>query len=152
MFTSDVRPFQENALEIIACHVIASLTPPYFPPIPRFMGLTWGPSGADRTKVGPMLAPWTLLSGSMLKAGLLYFVSSFLHGWTWFIQPYSSGLTSCHYVSLMITPASVMQPWKMWVKYHITMTHQTANRTYFYGRTSRRILAYDSKITEMCLL
>ena len=23
----------------------------------------WGPSGADRTKVGPMLAPWTLLSG-----------------------------------------------------------------------------------------
>ena len=23
----------------------------------------WGPSGADRTQVGPMLAPWTLLSG-----------------------------------------------------------------------------------------
>ena len=27
-----------------------------------FMGTTWGPSGADRTQVGPMLAPWTLLS------------------------------------------------------------------------------------------
>ena len=27
------------------------------------MGTTWGPSGADRTQVGPMLAPWTLLSG-----------------------------------------------------------------------------------------
>ena len=26
------------------------------------MGRTWGPSGADRTQVGPMLAPWTLLS------------------------------------------------------------------------------------------
>ena len=25
----------------------------------RFMGPTWGPSGADRTQVGPMLAPWT---------------------------------------------------------------------------------------------
>ena len=25
-------------------------------------GPTWGPSGADRTQVGPMLAPWTLLS------------------------------------------------------------------------------------------
>ena len=24
---------------------------------------TWGPSGAGRTQVGPMLAPWTLLSG-----------------------------------------------------------------------------------------
>ena len=27
-----------------------------------FTGPTWGPSGADRTQVGPMLAPWTLLS------------------------------------------------------------------------------------------
>ena len=31
--------------------------------IARFMGPTWGPSGAGRTQVGPMLAPWTLLSG-----------------------------------------------------------------------------------------
>ena len=26
--------------------------------IARFMGPTWGPSGADRTQVDPMLAPW----------------------------------------------------------------------------------------------
>ena len=26
-------------------------------------GSIWGPSGADRTQVGSMLAPWTLLSG-----------------------------------------------------------------------------------------
>ena len=31
--------------------------------IARFMGPTWDPSGADWTQVGPMLAPWTLLSG-----------------------------------------------------------------------------------------
>ena len=31
--------------------------------IARFTGLTWGPSEADRTRVGPMLAPWTLLFG-----------------------------------------------------------------------------------------
>ena len=30
--------------------------------IARFMGPTWGPSGADRTQVGPMLVPWILLS------------------------------------------------------------------------------------------
>ena len=35
------------------------------PPIARFMGATWGPSGADRTQVGRMLAPWTLLSGAL---------------------------------------------------------------------------------------
>ena len=31
--------------------------------IARFMGPTWGPPGADRTQVGPMMATWTLLSG-----------------------------------------------------------------------------------------
>ena len=31
--------------------------------IARFMGPTRGPYGANRTQVGPMLAPWTLLSG-----------------------------------------------------------------------------------------
>ena len=31
--------------------------------ITRFMGPTWGPSRANRTQVGPMLAPWILLSG-----------------------------------------------------------------------------------------
>ena len=30
--------------------------------ITRFMGLTWGLPEADRTQVGPMLAPWSLLS------------------------------------------------------------------------------------------
>ena len=34
------------------------------PLIARFMGPSWGPSGAGRTQVGHMLAPWTLLSGS----------------------------------------------------------------------------------------
>ena len=31
--------------------------------IARFMGPTWGPSGADRTQVGPMLTPFILLAG-----------------------------------------------------------------------------------------
>ena len=29
-----------------------------------FLRPTWGPTGADRTRVGPRWAPWTLLSGS----------------------------------------------------------------------------------------
>ena len=37
----------------------------------RFMGPTWGPSGADRTQVGPMLAPWTLLSGLVIYKVLI---------------------------------------------------------------------------------
>ena len=31
--------------------------------IARFIGPTWGPPGSCRPQMGPMLAPWTLLSG-----------------------------------------------------------------------------------------
>ena len=31
--------------------------------IAKFMGPTWGPPGTCRPQMGPMLAPWTLLSG-----------------------------------------------------------------------------------------
>ena len=34
--------------------------------IARFMGPTWCPPGTDRTQVGPMVAPWTLLSGMLV--------------------------------------------------------------------------------------
>ena len=42
---------------VLTCMQVATL-------IAKFMVTTWGPSGADRTQVGPMLAPWTLLSGN----------------------------------------------------------------------------------------
>ena len=35
--------------------------------IAKFMGSTWGPPGSCRPQLGPMLAPWTLLSGKSLK-------------------------------------------------------------------------------------
>ena len=35
------------------------------PQITKFMGPTWGPPGSCRPQMGPMLAPWTLLSGSV---------------------------------------------------------------------------------------
>ena len=31
----------------------------------KFMGPTWGPPGSCRPQMGPMLAPWTLLSGML---------------------------------------------------------------------------------------
>ena len=44
--------------------------------IARFIGPTWGPSGADRTLVGPMLAPWTHICGKLTIIGL---------NWSWLI-------------------------------------------------------------------
>ena len=51
--------------------------------IARFMGRTWGPYGTDRTQVGHMLAPWTLLSGNFTVCDdilLLHSVSSRIQG------------------------------------------------------------------------
>ena len=33
--------------------------------IAKFMGPTWGPRGSCRPQMGPMLVPWTLLSGDI---------------------------------------------------------------------------------------
>ena len=35
--------------------------------IAKFMGPTWGPPGSCRPQMGPMLAPWTLLSGKVWR-------------------------------------------------------------------------------------
>ena len=37
-------------------------------PEAKFMGPTWGPPGPCRPQMGPMLAPWTLLSGMLCFA------------------------------------------------------------------------------------
>ena len=37
--------------------------------IAKFMGPTWGPPGPCRPQMGPMLAPWTLLSGVAATLG-----------------------------------------------------------------------------------
>ena len=36
-------------------------------PYSKIHGANMGPSGADRTQVDPMLAPWTLLSGNVTR-------------------------------------------------------------------------------------
>ena len=70
----------------------AGITIPVPTLIAKFLGPTWGPSGADRTQVGPMLAPWTLLSGLSSVSGIIlglhpvnerrrYFVTTSLIGW-----------------------------------------------------------------------
>ena len=50
---------------ITSCTFINSSRSAYKPLVARFMGPTWGPSGADRTQVGYTLAPLTLLSGTV---------------------------------------------------------------------------------------
>ena len=46
--------------------------------IAKFMGPTWGPPGSCRPQMGPMLAPWTLLSGYLLMIEFHLFNCSLL--------------------------------------------------------------------------
>ena len=54
--------------------------------IAKFMGLTWGPPGSCRPQMGPMLAPWTLLSGKRLSALLQLHLQSQLNTWLQWIE------------------------------------------------------------------
>ena len=47
------------------------------------MGPTWGPSGSDRTQVGPMLAPWTLLSGISSIPTTKHMICTKANLWPW---------------------------------------------------------------------
>ena len=60
-----------------SCHRCACRWP-YPALIARFMGPIWGPYGADRTQVGPMLAPWILQSGWGFSYGA-YLLVVFTH-------------------------------------------------------------------------
>ena len=51
-----------NYTKIIHCHLVT-------PQIAKFMGPTWGPTGSCRPQMGPMLVPWTLLSGYRCPPG-----------------------------------------------------------------------------------
>ena len=69
--------------------------------IARFTGPTWGLSGADRTQVGAMLAPWTLLSGqcqnvfrNAINSNNHARYSCFVVVWWWYILPVSFSVTS----------------------------------------------------------
>ena len=90
--------------------------------IARFMGPTWGPSGADRTQVGPMLAPWTLLSGcaghvripfaheTVVRTRQLFTRYSLLD---WFVPRYGTDEKSHWH------PSTDCQEWKNWIYFII---------------------------------
>ena len=55
--------------------------------IAKFMGPTWGPPGSCRPQMGPMLAPWTLLSGVMNISSCIIRHST---RWQWMAQLHKS--------------------------------------------------------------
>ena len=67
-------------------------------PIAKFMGPTWGPPGADRTQVGPVLALWTLLSGNICNGQMLHHWSTCMRIDMWF---HPTIQTTYNYLSML---------------------------------------------------
>ena len=79
------------------------------------MGPTRGPSGANRTQVGPMLAPWTLLSGCRL-----HYMG--LGPCNWSVRGSANGFEKLSYITRL---TEQIQPWisypcKQWKNTHKT--------------------------------
>ena len=86
--------------------------------IAKFMGPTWGPPGSCRPQMGPMLAPWTLLSRStshelctqcwfaLLCCGYIIVCTKFM----WLNHPCSTGLLHWQPGSAFIKPDQ-RNPW-----------------------------------------
>ena len=85
----------------------------------RFMGPIWGPPGADRTQMGPMLAPWTLLSGKLNwgeiipNSTAMYFCCTLLLLWEYICKPVLYPMhTLIQYLSFHIYRVIHVQPEK----------------------------------------
>ena len=59
--------FVANYDKHMMCRVKLRLKAPVISLSAKFMGPTWGPPGSCRPQMGPMLAPWTLLSGIFIS-------------------------------------------------------------------------------------
>ena len=84
--------------------------------IARFLGPSWGPSGAERTQVGLMLAPWNLLSGTcigglvqgcdiasaLVTAILQYYEKPSIENWVLWIWKSSWCRLYCHWWHLRL--------------------------------------------------
>ena len=82
--------------------------------ITRFMGPTWGPPRSCRPQVGPILAPWTLLSGYWFKKKL-YAKQVINHNQNW---QWPSSLT---HICITLTWSVNMSKWPN----HILLTWWT---------------------------
>ena len=95
--------------------------------IARFMGPTWGPSGADTTQVGPMLAPWTLLSGYITRwVGIAMFCLRALSCLCyWYIETFRKYIPTCSSLSLI---SMGQHSWRSPARAVITSCHANAFR------------------------
>ena len=94
--------------------------------IARFMGPTWCPPGADRTQVGPVLAPWTM----QLAYNVVVIIS--LHN-----RPVADAGSS---LDRLFNPELLQ--WKFvtrgWASFIVVIIYETAGCTYFDRRTQRK--------------
>ena len=106
------------------------------------MGPTWGPSGTARTQVGPILAPWTLLSGLNISQKFLtcewkcaHFCSRMEHCGIWnkcilgFMKLVYWGNSQSKYDGFAVVVYEILR----WMSYHTSKSVQYFTVTSQYG-------------------
>ena len=101
------------------------------------MGPTWGPSGADRTQVGPVLAPWNLLSGYNTHLGLPQI--NLLEELKWVLD--LTGMTRGHQDSSPTNGRQVIMPVQEIVN---LLNPQRKFRLYLQNKTKNRLSLFYS--------
>ena len=111
--------FREDCLKMVSLAQVCQVATL----IARFMGPTWGPSGTERTQVGPMLAPCYLrnyLTVWSMKLAEMYYEMDF-YSWITTKIPYLTSDTKIYSEffcwSLFIPPTSMKLKWDIMVSH-----------------------------------
>ena len=129
MIGADRTRKQQNDMKLLAWRRVLSISSTF--EAARFMGPTWGPPGTCWPQVGPMLAPWTLLSRipssmhMMLGCVLLWLCAVVV--WCCLVFPMSLNLLHWHWGNLTIVTVSVWQPWRICDSVEYNQTYHKNN-------------------------
>ena len=93
--------------------------------IARFMGPTWGLSGSRRPLMGPMLAPWTLLSGLLCLERWSLWWNRLKHRINMSTSEECRGRASCHFQKSVTSGCWWFQATQLYNQHQWALTGQT---------------------------
>ena len=123
------------------------------------MGPTWGPSGTDRTQVGPMVAPWTMLSGlledvvgSIYMRSVLKWITVTWQGWEDTRIMFQKWLLVDIKIKMNGNPVS----WKIRLTFPVLgyskpQRHMNKSVWSWDGRLALRYLTHWGRTTHICI-
>ena len=115
----------------------------------NFMGPTWGPPGSCRPQMGPMLAPWTLLSGMTSWHGNVYNEIGSLHYNDVIMSTIASQITSLRIVYSTVIRAQIKENIKVLRHWPLCGESPGPVNSPHKGPVTRKMFPFDDVIMVM---